>query len=56
MPFVAGNDTMTDLPLILCVDDDEVILSGFRQYLKKQFTVATATTGEEALRYLSGAP
>lgn len=34
---------------VLCVDDDVNVLSGLQRNLRKQFTVETATSGDEAL-------
>ena len=35
---------------ILCVDDEESILKGFRLHLRKGFDLFTANSGEDGLR------
>ena len=37
---------------ILCCDDEANVLAGFQRNLRKQFTLATATSGEEALQLI----
>jgi response regulator RpfG family c-di-GMP phosphodiesterase len=41
---------------ILFVDDEPNVLSGYRRTLRKKFNITTASSGEEALDILDGAP
>jgi two-component system cell cycle response regulator len=43
---------MTDLPLILCVDDEPATLESLDRVLRKEFRVLRATNGAEALEVL----
>lgn len=43
---------MTDKPRILCVDDEEKILSAIQRSLRRQFDIVTALSGADALRIL----
>jgi len=40
---------MSDLPLVLCVDDEPAILQGLTLHLRRQFRVVTADSGAAAL-------
>jgi len=42
-------------PRVLCVDDEEHVLSGLKLNLRKAFEVATATSGSAALTLMAGA-
>ena len=46
---------MNPLPRILCVDDEEKILSAIQRGLRKEFTVVAATSGAEGLAALESA-
>lgn len=41
---------------VLCVDDDEAVLSGIGIYLRRQFHFHTATSGAEALALIASEP
>ena len=44
---------MSDKPRVLCVDDEENILSAIRRSLRKQFDIHTATSGRKGLEILA---
>lgn len=43
-------------PRILCVDDEPLVLEGFRDTLRRVFTVVTATSAAEGLEHLRADP
>jgi response regulator RpfG family c-di-GMP phosphodiesterase len=43
---------MSEKPRILCVDDEENILSAIQRSLRRNFTITTATSGKEGLQIL----
>lgn len=51
--FLASDSTAPE-PIVLCVDDEESILSSLKRALRKQpFTLLVASSGEEALTLLA---
>jgi len=44
---------MSDLPRVLCVDDEENILKAIKRSLRKHFDITTANSGKEGLEILS---
>lgn len=43
---------MSDLPRVLCVDDEENILKAIKRSLRKHFDITTANSGKEGLEIL----
>ncbi|MCC6158888.1 MAG: response regulator [Deltaproteobacteria bacterium] len=49
---MAGNVRHTDLPEVLCVDDEPQVLAGLAVTLGKDYSVTTANSASDALALL----
>ncbi|MBX2839349.1 MAG: response regulator [Gammaproteobacteria bacterium] len=51
---ILASDSAAPEPIVLCVDDEESVLSSLKRALRKQpFTLLTANSGEEALTLMA---